>query len=117
MPILATTRASIFRGITVNSLGDPADDNVTVIADPRLASFPISIIERSARVQDPASGIWRTIIYKVGRPTNPSLDIRNGDRLKDLRTGTIYTIDDITVTPRTISGGRTLVLALRINNG
>lgn len=113
--MLATTTAAIYRGTKPNGLGDDVDDNTTPVVG--LESFPASIIERSRRVQDPASGIWRSVRYSAGRPLDPSLDIRDGDRLKDLTTGDIYAIDEITRTPRTLGGGATLLLDLRNTKG
>jgi hypothetical protein len=112
--VIATTKGAIYRGETTNGLGDKVDDNTTPVVG--LAGFPIGITERSRRVQDPASGIWRTVRYKVGRPLDPSLAIEDGDRLKDLTTGNIYVIDEITRTPRTIAGGAALLLDLRDTN-
>ena len=109
--VIATTTAAIYRGTKPNGLGDVVDDNTAPVAG--LVGFPVSIIEKTRRVQDPASGIWRTVRYSAGRPLDPSLDIRDGDRLKDLTTEDIYAIDDITRTPRTLTGAAALLLDLR----
>ena len=109
--VIATTRAAIFRGTKPNGLGDDVDDNTTPVVG--LEEFPVAIIEKSRRVQDPASGIWRSVRYSAGRPLNPSLDIRDGDRLKDLTTEDVYAIDAITRTPRTPTGAAALLLDLR----
>lgn len=113
--VIASTRAAIYRGTTPNGLGDDVDNNTTPVVG--LESFPVSIIEKSRRVQDPASGLWRTVRYSAGRPLDPSLVILDGDRLKDLTTGDIYAIDEITRTPRTIAGGAGLLLDLRNTKG
>ena len=113
--VIATTTAAIYRGTTENGLGDTVDDNATPVVG--LEAFPLSLIEKSKRVQDPASGIWRTVRYSAGRPLNPSLVILDGDRLKDLFTGELYAIDEITYTPRTLAGGAALLLDLRNNKG
>lgn len=113
--VIATTTAAIYRGTMANGLGDTVDDNTTPVVG--LEAFSLSLIEKSRRVQDPASGIWRTVRYSAGRPLNPFLVIQDGDRLKDLFTGKLYAIDEITYTPRTLAGGAALLLDLRNNKG
>jgi hypothetical protein len=75
-------------------------------------SLPASVIERTKRVQDPASGVWRSIPYLKARMVNPSLDIRRGDRVRDLRTGKLMTVDSITRTSRSLAGAASLTLDL-----
>lgn len=107
---LATTRLAVYRETTTNAMRDEVDDNTApVIGLERVAA---SVIERTKRVQDPASGIWRTIPYLRARPINPAVDIRQGDRVKDLRTGKFMTVDSITRTSRSLAGAATLTLDL-----
>lgn len=75
-------------------------------------NLPASVIERTKRVQDPASGIWRSIPYLKARMVNPSLDIRKGDRVRDLRTGKLMTVDSITRTSRSLAAAASLTLDL-----
>jgi hypothetical protein len=68
--VIATTKAAIYRGTAPNGLGDTVDDNTVPVVG--LEVFPVSIVEKSKRVQDPASGIWRTVRYSAGQPLDPS---------------------------------------------
>jgi hypothetical protein len=113
--VIATTRAAVYRGTTANGLGDDVDDNTTPVAG--LESFPLSLIEKSRRTQDPASGTWRTVRYFAAQPLNPSLAILDGDRVKDLTTDDLYAINEITRTARTLSGSAALMLDLTKTNG
>lgn len=107
--IVATTRAALLRGVTTDSLGDEIDGDAVVAG---FESFPISIIERDAREFDPASNTWRTVRKLVGR-TSFRLDPKPGDRIKDLRDGTIYALDEFTRTPRGLSGRSSVSMSLR----
>lgn len=107
---LATTRLAVYRGTTEDALGDTVDDNVTPVEG--LERVAASLIERTKRVQDPASGIWRVIPYLKARISNPSHDIVEGDRVRDLRTNKLMTVDSITRTPRSLAGAATLTLDL-----
>lgn len=114
MTFLATTRVSILRGETQNTVGDPIDDNRFPDAVvPGLGDLPASLIEKSRKVYDFASQEQRTVRWVVGRLT-PGTDIRDGDRVRDNRTGTIYALDEITRKPRSISGQSDLILDLRV---
>lgn len=107
---LATTKLAFFRGTTTNDLGDEVDNNSTPVVG--LEARAATVIDTSKRVQDPASGLWRTVRYKRARMTNPNLDVHEGDRVIDLTTDALLTVDDITRTPRTLAGGATLTLDL-----
>lgn len=109
--VLATTKVAVYRATTQNALGDEVDNNDTPVSL-SMAALPASIIERSKRVQDPASGIWRSIPVFKCRLVDPSLDIRKGDRVRDLRTGKLMTVDSITRTPRSLAGAASLTLDL-----
>lgn len=73
---------------------------------------PASVIQRSKRVQDPATGTWRSIPYYRARLTDPSLDIRRGDRVRDLRTGKLMTVDSVDRVARSLTGSARLSLDL-----
>lgn len=109
--VRATTLACVYRGTTTSPAGDPADDNTTPVVG--LESFPIAITEKSKKAYDFASDTLRTIRYSIGRPSNPSLDIRKYDRIKDLTTGRIYPVDEATHLARTLAAGQSLILDLR----
>lgn len=74
--------------------------------------FPLSLILRNERTFDQSTGEWRTIEYYAGRV--PSyVDVDEGDRIKDLRDGAIYAVDEFTRTPRGLSGYSSVTLKLR----
>jgi hypothetical protein len=110
---LATTRIAVLRGTTTNDLGDEVDSTEPVDG---LGDVPASLIEKSKGVQDEASGTWRSVRYLKCR-VSPRLDIREGDRIRDNRTGNIYFIDELTRTPRGIAGAGTLSLDLTDTTG
>lgn len=112
--MIATTRAAILRGSTRDPLGDEVDtDGEPVVG---LEDFAASITEKSRSVFDPSTGEWRTVRYYKGRvPAN--LKLEPGDRLRDNRTGRIYTIEEDEGVPRSISGRSSLSLDLRFTGG
>jgi len=111
MSFTATTRASVYRATTESALGDNVNDNTTPVSG--LGDLRASLIEKSRSVMDPASGERRTVRFCIGR-LDFGTDVRKGDRIKDNRGGQLYAIDEITPTARTIAGGSSLVLDLRI---
>lgn len=108
--VLATTKLAVYRGVTEDALGDEVDDNEN--PELGLESIAASVIEKTKQVQDPASGTWRTIPYLKARLVNPKLDVRRGDRVRDLSTGTLMTVDSITRTSRSLAGAASLTLDL-----
>lgn len=110
---LATGRVSVLRGTEENDLGDEVDS-----ADPveGMAGIPASVIEKSKSVMDEASGMWRSVRYLKCR-LSPRYDIQPGDRIRDDATGNVYFIDEMTCTPRSISGAATLSLDLTDTTG
>lgn len=108
--MLATTRGEVLRGTADDVFGEPADTDTVA---PGLDDIALSIIERDRREYDPATGTTRVVRELVGRVRPATADIRDGDRIRDKRTGIIYIIDEKTRTPRSISGRASLTLALR----
>lgn len=108
--IVATTRAALIRGTTTtDDLGDEVESDAVVEG---FGDFPVSIIERGRREFDPASGTWRTVRELVGRaPSNLPAD--DGDRLKDLRDGTIYNVTHVERMARGLSGRASVTLTLK----
>lgn len=106
---LGTTRAALLTGTTLDEFGDEVDA-FTVLDG--YGDFAISLIERTRNVQDPDSGIWRAVAMMEAR-VHSNLPAKVGDRIRDNRTGAIYTIDDETVTPRGISGLASRTLRLK----
>lgn len=113
MSFLATTRGAVLRGSTTNDLGDEvASDTVA----PGLGDLPLSIIERSREVFDQSTGTPRTVRTIAAR-LPPTVQLEDGDRIRDNRTGLIYAIDGATRTPRGIAGTETFSLTLRLTRG
>lgn len=108
--MIATTRAELLRGGATDPLGDDVDVNTPV--EGREGNFAISLVERSKGVQDAESGTWRSVSYVEGK-VQVRLDIRDGDRLRDKRTGIVYSIIETTDTPRSLAGGSSTTLDLR----
>lgn len=108
--MIATTRAELLRGGTTDALGDEVDAETPV---PGAASdFAVSLIEKSRNVQDPETGTWRAVSY-VEAQVRRRLDIRDGDRLRDKRTGVVYAIGDKSTVPRSLAGMSSTTLELR----
>lgn len=87
--VLPNTTVSILRGETIDEFGDPIDSDDSVNA-----GVPISIIEYSRRIFLPAEGRETIVRQMMGR-VRPGFDIREGDRLRDDRTGEVYLIEGI----------------------
>jgi hypothetical protein len=86
MTFYATTTVSVLRGTAVDEYGDELDTD-TVAA----SGIRASIIERSVRDIDPSSGDARTLRRVTGRVAS-DVDIRDGDRIRDDRTGVVYAV-------------------------
>lgn len=107
--MLATTRGALLRGTTEDELGDEVD-GVDAVAG--WDDFPLSLIERTTREQDPATNLWRTVRYFAGRvPFNVPVD--DGDRIRDNRDGAVYVVDSIVGKPRSLAGRSSTTLKLR----
>jgi hypothetical protein len=106
---LATTRAALLRGSSVDGLGDEVDDNGTELVG--FADFPAAITEKSRAVYDPATGERRTVRVVTGR-VPADLPVQDGDRIRDNRTGIIYPIGEYTLVPRNLAGQSSLTLDL-----
>lgn len=107
--IVATTRAALLRGTTTDDLGDEVDTTTIV---PGFEDFPVSIIEKDGHEFDQASATWRSVRKLIGRvPANVPVD--EGDRIKDLRDGKIYALDNFRRTARGISGRSSVTMNLR----
>ena len=111
--MIATTRAVVLRGaVAENALGDEVEDNSDAAIVGRTEGYPFSLIRTDSNVFDPSTNEWRTVEKLVGR-FNPDFTIDDGDRVKDLRDGSIYTIDDFEIIPRGLSGRSSVTLKLR----
>lgn len=86
MSFLATTTVSILRGTVVGDYGDELDSDEEVASGVRA-----SILERPVTGGRPASGrsdTQRTHAMRVWR----GVDLRQGDRVRDERTGALYSV-------------------------
>lgn len=110
--IVATTRAALLRGTTTDDLGDEVDTTTIV---PGFEDFPVSIIEKDGTEFDPASNAWRSVQKLIGRAA-ADVPVDEGDRLKDLRDGRIYAVDNVRRTPRGMSGRSSVTMRLRRTN-
>lgn len=108
--VLATTKLAAYREVGQSPLGDEVDDNTTPVEG--LESFGASLIEKTKRVEDPSTGTWRSIPYLKARLVNPTLDVRMGDRVRDLSTGKLMTVDSIRKVSRSLAGAASLTLDL-----
>ena len=111
--IVATTRAALLRGSTTDGLGDEVDTNAAPV--PGFEDFPVSIIEKDATEFDQASATWRSVQKLIGR-ASADVPVDEGDRLKDLRDGRIYAVDNVRRTPRGLSGRSSVTMKLRRTN-
>ena len=107
--IVATTRAALLRGTTTNDLGDEVDTTTIV---PGFEDFPVSIIEKDGHDFDPASNAWRSVQKLIGRAA-ADVPVDEGDRIKDLRDGKIYALDNFRRTARGLSGRSSVTIRLR----
>jgi hypothetical protein len=91
--------------------GDTIDDNAVPVAG--MTDAPISLIERSKRVQDPDTSMWREMRY-LECIVPPAWTLQNGDRIRDDRTGVVYPITSSTRVPRSLAGQSGLRLELAL---
>lgn len=110
--IVATTRAALLRGTTTDALGDEVDTTTTV---PGFEDFAFSIVEKYATEFDQASNAWRSVQRLIGRAAG-NVPADEGDRIKDLRDGRIYAVDNVRRTPRGLSGRSSVTMKLRRTN-
>lgn len=111
--MIATTRGALYRDTTMkNALGDDVDTLVAVDGFGDDEGFPVSIIEKSRREQDEASGTWRTIRYFAGR-CSTRIPVEAGDSVKDLRDGRFYHVEEAERMARGLSGRSSVTLTMR----
>ncbi|WP_149264290.1 head-tail adaptor protein [Actinomadura sp. K4S16] len=104
----ATTTVSILRTPpgTVDAYGDPVDTDT-----PIATRIPASIILRTVRQYLPDEHRTTTVETHTGR-LRADIDVQPDDRLKDERTGTIYSIENI-ARPQSYAGLPDLHLDLK----
>ncbi len=90
MTFLANTTVSILRGSQVDEYGDEVDADTVVQTGIRA-----SLLERTVTDLDRNTGGTRQQRRVTGRVAT-NVDVREGDRIRDERTGAIYAIDTLT---------------------
>ena len=109
--IIATTRGELFRNDggpeETDALGDPVDDNSTALG----RDFPLSVVERSTREFDEASGAWRTVRYYAGRVPS-TIAPKAGDRIRT-REGVFYVVSEVESMKRGLAGRSSVTLKMR----
>lgn len=83
----ANTRVTILRGTSTDAFGDPVDTLTEV-----RTGVTASIMEQRKTVTNPVDGMPRQVRFTTGR-LPAGTDLRNGDRIKDEKTGVIYMFD------------------------
>lgn len=89
MKTRANTTVTIFRGSSYNEWGDEVDSD-TIVA----TGIRASIIEQTIYAQTEVTTLPRSYRFAKMRVT-PGTDVRQNDRVKDEKTGEIWTIRQI----------------------
>lgn len=108
--MIATTRAVLL--VDTYAEDELGDEVTTAAPDVPGTDFPASIILAKEETFDQSSNEWRTVEYFAGRVPD-YVDVDEGSRIKDLRDGAIYTVDEFTRTARGLSGRSSVTLKLR----
>lgn len=118
--MLATTRIAVIRGSEAHPMGFEVEGTDPV---PSLADIPASLIERSRGVWDPSTETRRTVRtmtcrLPVATPhpatgESVAVQLEEGDRIRDNRTGIIYAVNEKTEVPRSLAGAAHLTLDLK----
>lgn len=102
---VATTTVSILRGTSQDQWGYEQDSDAIF-----KSGIPMAITARNKTVVEDNSSTPKTVRWYVGR-ANPDLDVTKDDRIKDERTGDIYSVSAVTRST-SLAQSRTLVLDL-----
>ncbi|MFI2761396.1 hypothetical protein ACH5A3_21380 [Streptomyces echinatus] len=89
MQAIATTTIAVLRGTSTDAYGDEVDTDTPVAS-----GIPAALTEQSRRVttrDDPTPRIVRYAVARVAVGT----DVTDQDRVRDERTGAIYSIDAV----------------------
>lgn len=124
MTVAATTRIAVMRGTFADDFGDELDAWDSGAVDPAqrpetitpAAGIAASLVQRTRVVFDPASGEARTVTTHTCRCA-ALVEVRDGDRIRDLRDGKVYAVDGAVAESRTITGARALEFGVRRTSG
>lgn len=89
--MIANTWGAVYRDTDDDILGDPISEETAV---PGLERVVMAITEKSRTIYDPETDELRTIRYGTGRAM-PGTDIRQDDRIQDLRSGKWWAVRSV----------------------
>ncbi len=92
MNAVATTTVAILRGSSTDDYGDVVE-STTAIA----TGVPASIIEQRRLVATESEPQPRAVVFYTGR-VGALVDVTDGDRIRDERTGEVYLVDTVSRT-------------------
>lgn len=92
--MIATTWVTVLRGVTTDLYADISDTPTEAGTDAQ-TRIPASLIEGSRSSRTPSSGTPRVVRYIVCR-LPAGTDVTEDDRIRDERTGRIYSISAVT---------------------
>jgi hypothetical protein len=100
---------------TTDRLGDVVDVVEAIPADAAEHAIPASLIEKTKKVYVPETNELRTIRWYAGTISPArAAEVAQGIRLRDLRTGLTYVVDETTPGRRSIAGVLDTRLDLRL---
>lgn len=91
MTFTATTRVAILRGETTDAFGDPIESDTQVAH-----GVPASILETGSNARRPVEGRTDNVRAYTMR-VHPNVVVRRDDRVRDLSTNVVYTVDEVVV--------------------
>jgi hypothetical protein len=86
---LANTTITVLRGTGTDGYGDPVDLDATVYS-----RIPASILEATSNRRRPVEGRTDNAKTQICRIFRPTIELRRDDRIRDDRSGAVYTVDD-----------------------
>jgi hypothetical protein len=104
--VLASATVAVLRGTTTDAYGDPVDADTAI-----RARIPIALAVTNRRVWVPAEQRHTRVSEITGR-VGWNVDIREEDRLRDTKSGSIYLVEAVTRPPR-VTGMEDVRLTLR----
>lgn len=108
--VATTTIAVLDRAETEDSYGDPVSSSVIVAS-----GIPAHLYQQSQRVFDPSTGRFTTVTGFGIRVRSGAFDFTANDRVKDERTGLVYSVDSATTTTSPAMAGDVQLTAKRVS--